>query len=58
MYIITQAHWMHLKRALWPPSPPPKKKEKQKCNPAAIGHKRFYEMLYIFHAMPKWMFVF
>ena len=28
MYIITQAHWMHLKRALWPPSPPKKKKNK------------------------------
>jgi hypothetical protein len=35
----------------------PPKKEKQTCNPAAIGHKRFYEMLYIFYAMPKWMFV-
>ena len=45
MYIITQALLDAFKTTTVHPLPSPQK-EKQTCNPAAIGHKRFYERLY------------
>lgn len=48
MYIIILAHWMHLNE-------PVDQKITWILNTAIIGHQQFYEKLYIFYVVPKWM---